>query len=216
MDARLGLVLVTGATDAGGRAQGRVPRRPPTVRIVANAVGTEDLIAVEVGSLLEDIQTALACDLSAATQAARSLAALLASSLPHDARAARARGGLAPWQKHKIQSYIEKNLEDPLLIEDLARMVSLSSSYFCRAFRESLGESPRAYIIRVRIERARSLMLTTSDSLSEIALACGLVDQSHLCRCFRQVTGTTPGAWRRRHASQYKSPSLAVNDHERA
>jgi AraC family transcriptional regulator len=216
MDARLGLALVVGATDTAGLGQRRVPARAPAARIVANSLGTEGLIAVEAASLLEDIRTALACDLSAARQAARSLAALLASALPHDARVARARGGLAQWQKHKIQSYIEDHLEGPLLIEGLARMVSLSNSYFCRAFRESVGESPHAYIIRVRIERARSLMLTTPDSLSEIALACGLVDQSHLCRCFRQVTGTTPGAWRRHHALQCKSPSRAVSDHARA
>ncbi len=48
--------------------------------------------------------------------------------------------------------------------------------------------------------RARQLMLTTSQSMSEIALACGLLDQAHLCRTFRKATGTTPGAWRRNHA----------------
>jgi transcriptional regulator GlxA family with amidase domain len=167
---------------------------------VAKRLGTEELLAVEAGKLLEDIRAALPCDLSAATQAASSLAKLLATTPPQNVRVAPARGGLAPWRKHKIQSYIEKHLDGPLLVEDLARMVSLSTSYFCRAFKDSVGESPHAYITRVRTERAQALMLSTSDGLSEIALACGLVDQSHLCRCFRQVTGTTPGAWRRRHA----------------
>jgi AraC-like DNA-binding protein len=89
-----------------------------------------------------------------------------------------------------------------LPVDTLAKLVSLSPSYFCRAFKESFGETPHAFVIRRRVERARTLMLTTSESLSQIALACGLVDQAHLCRCFRQVTGMTPGAWRRAFAGE--------------
>jgi len=53
----------------------------------------------------------------------------------------------------------------------------------------------------MRVELARTLMLTTSESLSQIALSCGLVDQAHLCRCFRRVMGTTPAVWRRSRAT---------------
>ncbi len=158
----------------------------------------DDRTAIEVGRLLEDVRRSLNHDLIAAKTSAARLAAFLAGKFPHDGSPSIARGGLAPWRKRKVQDYIQHGLAGPLLVADMARLVSLSPSYFCRAFKESFGEPPHAYLIKMRVERARTLMRTTSDSLSQIALACGLADQAHLCRCFRQVTGATPGAWRRR------------------
>ena len=170
---------------------------------IAKSALIEDHIATEVGRLLEDLRTALHSDLNAAKISAARLAAFLANKLSLDVGSTPARGGLAPWQRRKVKSFIESGLEGPLPIEDLANLVSLSPSYFCRAFKESFGEPPHAYVVRTRIERARTLMLNTSESLSQIALACGLVDQAHLCKCFRQVMGTTPGAWRRNHATGF-------------
>jgi AraC family transcriptional regulator len=161
------------------------------------SIHPKDHIAAEAGRLLEDIRLAMDCDLDVASKAAGRLAVLLANTPWRDPRPAPMRGGLAPWQKRKIQSYIEERLEARVLVEDLAQLVSLSTSYFCRAFKTSFGETPRAYITKARIQRARTLMLDTSDSLSDIALACGLVDQAHLCRRFRQAMGTSPGVWRR-------------------
>jgi AraC family transcriptional regulator len=161
----------------------------------------EDHMASEVGRLLDDVRWALNCDLSAAKASAAHLAAFLASKLSLDVHTTPARGGLAPWQKRKLQNHIENGLEGSLPVEDLANLVSLSPSHFCRVFKESFGESPHGYITKLRVERARTLMLTTSESLSQIALACGLADQAHLCRCFRRVTGTTPGFWRRSRAT---------------
>jgi AraC family transcriptional regulator len=161
----------------------------------------DDHIASEVGRLIEDVRWALNCDLGAARTSAAHLAAFLASKLPLDVHTAPVRGGLAPWQKRKVGNHIENGLDGLLPVDELAKLVSLSPSHFCRVFRESFGDSPHGYITKLRVERARTLMLTTSESLSQIALACGLADQAHLCRCFRRVTGTTPGFWRRSRAT---------------
>jgi len=166
-------------------------------RIAATSLWSGDLVAAEVGRLLEDVRITLDRDLGAATKTAERLAALLASKLPEHSRSAPARGGLAPWQKTKIRNYIGDRLAEPLPLKDLAKLVSLSASHFGRAFKESFGERPHDHITRTRVEQAQSLMLTTPESLSQISLACGFADQAHLCRRFRQVTGTTPGAWRR-------------------
>ncbi len=168
-----------------------------------------DPVLAEIGRLLDDVRAALESDFRIATKAAARLAALLASRFPEGAPSRPARGGLAPWQQRKIQRVIEEGLEEGLSLEALARHADLSPSYFCRAFKQSFGEPPHAYIIKMRVERARTLMLNTTESLSQIALACGLVDQAHLCRCFRQVTGMTPGAWRRRHADDPRSVVVA-------
>jgi len=166
----------------------------------ARSLRQEDPIVTEACRLLEDVRVALDCDLSTASMAAGRLAALLASTLPQGTRPEPVRGGLAPWQMRAVRKHIEDRLAEPLRVRDLAKLVSLSVSYFSRAFKDSFGELPHTYIVRMRIERAQALMLTTSSSLSQIAYACGLVDQAHLCRRFRKATGTTPGVWRHRHA----------------
>jgi AraC-like DNA-binding protein len=112
------------------------------------------------------------------------------------------RGGLSPWQIRKVTSYVDANLDRPIKNEELASLVRLNSSHFGRAFRNSFGEPPHEYVIRRRVERAQGLMLSTEASLSEIALDCGLADQSHLTRLFRRIVGESPRAWRRARLSE--------------
>jgi transcriptional regulator GlxA family with amidase domain len=112
-----------------------------------------------------------------------------------------ARGGLSPWQIRKVTSHVEANLDRPIRNEELATLVRLNPSHFGRAFRNSLGEPPHEYVIRRRVERAQGLMLSTDASLSDIALDCGLADQSHLTRLFRRIVGESPRAWRRARIS---------------
>jgi AraC-like DNA-binding protein len=107
------------------------------------------------------------------------------------------RGGLSPWQVRKVICHIEAHLDRSIRNEDLAALARLNPSHFGRAFRNSFGEPPHEYVIRRRVERAQGLMLSTDASLSEIALDCGLADQSHLTRLFRRIVGESPRAWRR-------------------
>jgi AraC family transcriptional regulator len=105
-------------------------------------------------------------------------------------------GGLSPWQIRDVTNYIEAHLDRPIRNEDLAAIVRLNPSHFGRLFRNSFGEPPHEYVIRRRIERAQGLMLSTDAALRDIALDCGLADQSHLTRLFRRVVGESPSAWR--------------------
>jgi AraC-like DNA-binding protein len=109
----------------------------------------------------------------------------------------RSRGGLAPWQARRLKAHIENHLSTPMTASDLADVVNLSRSYFCRAFKTSFGKAPHAYLITRRTIRAQEMMLMTDESLSKIAVACGLVDQAHLSKLFRRTVGSTPHAWRR-------------------
>ena len=112
---------------------------------------------------------------------------------------AAARGGLAPWQKRKADRYLREHLDRPVRLKAVAEQVALSVSHFSRAFKESFGTTPHMHMVRLRVELAQRLMLTTEDPLSQIALACGLADQAHLSKLFRRLVGETPNAWRRRN-----------------
>jgi AraC family transcriptional regulator len=110
------------------------------------------------------------------------------------------RGGLAPWQIRRVTTHIETNLDAAITTKDLAVLARLSSFHFCRAFRDSFGESPHGYVTRRRVERAQGLMLTTNASLGRIAADCGFTDQAHLSNLFRRFVGESPGVWRRARA----------------
>ncbi|MEI9988383.1 MAG: AraC family transcriptional regulator [Aliidongia sp.] len=104
---------------------------------------------------------------------------------------------LAGWQIRRLCAFIDDHLDEPLHTKDLSLVVQRSPGHFCRAFKRSFGETPHAYVIRCRLDRAAHLMLSSKAGLGEIALACGFSDQAHLCRLFRLATGQTPAAWRR-------------------
>lgn len=106
-------------------------------------------------------------------------------------------GGLARWQARRTLTYIDGHLESKLDVPMLAGLVSFSKSHFSRAFKQSLGLPPMTYVTMRRLERAMTLMTSTSQQLTEIALICGFADQSHLNRSFRRVIGVSPGRWRR-------------------
>jgi len=106
-------------------------------------------------------------------------------------------GGLATWQAKRALEYIETHLGAKMAIEEMAEVVALSKSHFSRAFKCSLGSSPMAYVGARRVERAKVMMTSSRERLTDIALACGFADQSHLNRYFRRVVGTSPGLWRR-------------------
>jgi AraC family transcriptional regulator len=146
--------------------------------------------------ILDDVRRAMERNPESAHAAALRLVTLLTPST--QAASTGARGGLAPWQTRKVDRYLAENLEQTLYVEDLASQVSLSVSHFCRAFKESFGTTPHMHIIRLRLELAQRLMLTTEEPLSQIALACGMADQAHLSKLFRRGVGESPGAWRRR------------------
>ena len=124
------------------------------------------------------------------------------------------RGGLAPWQKRKVESYIGERLGTPIPIMVLADLVALSTGHFRRAFKRSYGDCPHTYIVRRRIARAQELMLTSSEPLGQLALICGFSDQAHFTTLFRRFVGTTPSNWRRTYA--VRSLSRSRNTHASA
>ena len=104
---------------------------------------------------------------------------------------------LLAWQARKVLDHIDRHLTGRVRVADLCALVSRSEGHFSRSFRGTFGCSPHAFMIRRRVELAARHMLEADMSLSDIALDCGFVDQAHLSKHFRVVTGETPAAWRR-------------------
>lgn len=111
--------------------------------------------------------------------------------------AAKRRDFLPTWKMTRVMNFIDVNLDRPIRIEKLAAIAKLSCSHFSRAFHATAGETPSRFVIRRRVERAEQLILHTDKPLSEIALDCGMADQSHLTKQFRRFYGMAPGKWRK-------------------
>lgn len=174
----------------------------------SNVVATP---ASELLRMVEDLRRALETSPESAPEIAMGFLRRIAAS---DVEVSvDARGGLAPWQKRKIGRHLRENLERSIRMDELATEVRLSVSHFCRAFKKSFGETPHAHVVRLRLELAQRLMLTTEDPLSQIALSCGLADQAHLSKLFRRVFHDTPNAWRRRNLTDAQAEASDFRGH---
>ncbi len=85
-------------------------------------------------------------------------------------------------------------------VEELADSVGYSCDHFSRLFAEATGRTPQAFIIGIRIERARQLLDETRLGVGEIADGLGYVDIYSFSRQFKHVAGLSPQQWRKRRA----------------
>jgi AraC family transcriptional regulator len=108
------------------------------------------------------------------------------------------KGGLARWQERQAKDMLLADLTGTTPLASIATACRLSPSHFARAFRNSTGMPPHAWLNRARVERAKVLLRQRNQSLSAIAFDCGFVDQSHFTRVFVSSVGDTPAAWRRK------------------
>src|SRR5438874_8721794 len=85
---------------------------------------------------------------------------------------------------------------EPLTVDDLARAARLSRAHFSREFRRAFGESPHAYLLTRRLERAAALLRTTDRSVVEICFAVGLRSVGSFTSSFTRTYGVSPMTYR--------------------
>jgi AraC-like DNA-binding protein len=85
---------------------------------------------------------------------------------------------------------------EPLDVDDLARAAALSRAHFSREFRRAFGESPHAYLLTRRMERAAALLRNTDHSVAEICFSVGLPRVGSFTTSFRRIYGASPTAYR--------------------
>jgi AraC-like DNA-binding protein len=107
---------------------------------------------------------------------------------------------------------------EPLEVEDLARAAGLSKAHFSREFRRAFGDSPHAYLLTRRLERAAALLRATDRSVADICLSVGLRSIGSFTTSFTRAFGVSPTAYRAAHpsaASQALVPGCVVRANAR-
>ena len=108
------------------------------------------------------------------------------------------RGGLGPARLRTIKELVHARLEDELTLIEMAQALDLSPAHFARMFRKSTGETPHEFVLRQRIERAKTMLRQAQTRVLDVAVACGFKSQQHFARVFRQLCGTSPTEYRRK------------------
>ncbi|MBQ7321163.1 MAG: AraC family transcriptional regulator [Clostridia bacterium] len=99
-------------------------------------------------------------------------------------------------------TYIEQNYASPITPEDCAAHLCMSYSHFAKQFRAVTGRTFKQYLTYIRISHAESELLTTNDSVTEIAMRAGFNNVSHFIATYRAVRGKTPLETRRARSEE--------------
>jgi len=107
-------------------------------------------------------------------------------------------GGLAPKALLRAIERLRSDSDADVSLAALASDAGLSRFHFCRAFKESTGLSPHAWLRQHRLEQAMNMLRDTDASVVSVAAALGYASQTAFAAAFRKLTGETPSDWRRR------------------
>jgi AraC-type DNA-binding domain-containing proteins len=95
----------------------------------------------------------------------------------------------------KIKYYIDFYYSSKISLEDIAHNVYLSQAYIIKLFKEEMGETPINYLIKVRINKAKELLLEGNLSIDEIIGMIGYTDVAHFSKIFKKYTGFSPSQY---------------------
>lgn len=102
------------------------------------------------------------------------------------------RGKLSPRQLQNVIVFAHNSIQLDIGLVDLANLVHLSAYHFGRLFKQTIGLSPYQYLLQLRIEYAKKLILEKAGPLGEIAYQLNFSDQAHFSNAFRKATGLSP------------------------
>jgi len=93
--------------------------------------------------------------------------------------------------------YMKERFAEQITLEDIAGKSNMTKFAFCRRFKERYSVTPFDYILQLRLQRAKELLITDGNArISDIALSCGFNDNSYFCRMFKRVEGLSPSEFR--------------------
>jgi AraC family transcriptional regulator len=158
------------------------------------ASAAHDSVVFSIASTLRraHVVGAYVSDVAASTLAHR-LAAHLLSIYCHVPMPRLERAGrLSIARIERVASYVDAHLGDRIVLDQLAALVDLSPFHFARAFKRTTGLAPHQFVTLRRLERAKTSLLSTAQTVQSIAYAVGFTNLSHFRRMFRAHTGRLP------------------------
>jgi len=112
----------------------------------------------------------------------------------------RVMGNLTSDNIRVVTEYVDSNIDKTLTNECLAQLFNMSETTFARLFKATTGLSPYQFVLDRRVQRAQSLLATTTLPIAQIAYCCGFSSQSHFTSTFKKRVGTTPNGIRKPNA----------------
>ncbi|THF72705.1 AraC family transcriptional regulator [Cohnella fermenti] len=117
-----------------------------------------------------------------------------------------------PSLSEQVVRYLARHYRQPISLEQLAQQLSYSAQYIAKKFKEQTGRSPMEYIIALRMEGARELLIRTSATLQEVASHVGYPDLMYFSRVFKKNVGMTPGEYRKRYGTEVSNNPMNRTD----
>jgi PAS domain S-box-containing protein len=98
-----------------------------------------------------------------------------------------------------VMQHMDEHFREPISVPQLATLAHLSVSQFERRFKSLFQVTPLQYLIRLRLNKACQMLVTSTTKIIEVALQCGFYDHSHFIRQFTAAFGLSPTAYRQQH-----------------
>lgn len=112
------------------------------------------------------------------------------------------------------RDYIANNYQEQLSLSSIAKCSNMSPYHFLRVFKDIYGETPNEFLIRLRIEQAKNMLITESFSVSEICEKVGYMSLGSFSSLFLKQVGVAPTFYRRKlwamSTEAYRFPSQAI------
>ena len=98
---------------------------------------------------------------------------------------------------HRARDYAAACLDEPITLNDMARVACLSTNHFLRTFKQAFHQTPHQYLTRIRLERAQGLLAQTDQPVTDVCFAVGFESLGSFSWLFRQRVGLAPEAYRK-------------------
>jgi AraC-like DNA-binding protein len=102
----------------------------------------------------------------------------------------------------RARDLADRDFAEPLTLDSMARVANLSRFHFARAFARAYGETPRAYLSRRRVERAKDMLRAANLTVTEICMLVGFESPGAFSSRFKELVGVSPSEYRRRAAAE--------------